>query len=163
MRGHVSAPIAVKLRCLFTFRRRERAMLRFRRMQSLPKFGAVDGQVHNHFNQERTPISRWNFAPRTFGSRIDVPPRWPRGVNSARPEQGWVGAISETILVCLTAPTRITGAPFNAYETEVSVAFATDTSRCGSREIPWWRKATNHLRKQEDQEPECRASPPKSC
>jgi len=24
--------------------------------------------------------------------------RWPHGVNSARPEQGWVGAISETIL-----------------------------------------------------------------
>ena len=35
------------------FRRRERAMLRFRRMQTLQKFGAVHAAVHNHFNQER--------------------------------------------------------------------------------------------------------------
>ena len=51
------------------FRRRERAMLRFRRMRSLQKFAALHGSIHNHFNQERTLISRWNFAPRTFGSR----------------------------------------------------------------------------------------------
>ena len=86
------------------FRRRERAMLRFRRMQSLQRFAAVHGQVHNHFNQERTLISRQNFAPQTFGSRIDAPPRWQHGASFARPEQGRVGAISETILVCLTAP-----------------------------------------------------------
>ena len=88
------------------FRRRERAMLRFRRMGSLQKFAAGHRQVHNHFNQERTLISRRNFAPRTFGSRIDVPLRWPHGASFARPEQGRVGAISETILVCLTAPNR---------------------------------------------------------
>ena len=34
-------------------RRRERAMLRFRRMRSLQKFAAVHSSVHNHFNQER--------------------------------------------------------------------------------------------------------------
>ncbi|QNL20166.1 IS6 family transposase [Hyphobacterium sp. CCMP332] len=34
-------------------RRRERAMLRFRRMQSLQKFAAVHSSVHNHFNLER--------------------------------------------------------------------------------------------------------------
>ena len=56
------------------FRRRERAMLRFRRMHSLQKFAAVHGSIHNHFNQERTLISRQNFAPRTFGSRIAAPP-----------------------------------------------------------------------------------------
>jgi putative transposase len=39
------------------FRRRERAMLRFRRMRSLQKFAAV----HNHFNQERHLYSRANF------------------------------------------------------------------------------------------------------
>ena len=81
-----------------------RAMLRFRRMRSLQKFAAVHGKVHNHFSQERTRISRRNFAPRTFGSRIDAPPRWPHGVNSAGPEQGRVGAISETVLIRLTAP-----------------------------------------------------------
>jgi putative transposase len=40
------------------FRRRERAMIRFRRMKTLQKFAAVHGTVHNHFNQERHLISR---------------------------------------------------------------------------------------------------------
>jgi putative transposase len=40
------------------FRRRERAMERFRRMKTLQKFAAVHGTVHNHFNQERHFISR---------------------------------------------------------------------------------------------------------
>jgi len=35
------------------FRRRERAMLRFRRMRSLQKFVAVHSSVHNHVNSER--------------------------------------------------------------------------------------------------------------
>jgi len=35
------------------FRRRERAMLRFKRMRSLQKFAAVHSSVHNHFNLER--------------------------------------------------------------------------------------------------------------
>ena len=35
------------------FRRRERAMLRFRLMRCLQKFAAVHSSVHNHFNQER--------------------------------------------------------------------------------------------------------------
>ena len=48
------------------FRRRERAMLRFRRMRSLQKFAAVHASVHNHFNQERWLSSRHNFkASRT--------------------------------------------------------------------------------------------------
>ncbi len=40
------------------FRRRERAMERFRKMKTLQKFAAVHGTVHNHFNQERHLISR---------------------------------------------------------------------------------------------------------
>lgn len=43
------------------FRRRERAMLRFRSMRSLQKFVAVHSSVHNHFNQERHLSSRDNF------------------------------------------------------------------------------------------------------
>jgi putative transposase len=43
------------------FRRRERAMLRFRRMRRLQKFAAVHSSVHNHFNQERHFYSRDNF------------------------------------------------------------------------------------------------------
>ncbi|MCL5778704.1 IS6 family transposase [Limibaculum sp. FT325] len=40
------------------FRRRERAMLRFRRMRSLQTFAAVHSSVHNLFNQERSLSSR---------------------------------------------------------------------------------------------------------
>jgi putative transposase len=43
------------------FRRRERAMLRFRQMRSLQKFVAVHSSIHNHFNQERHLYSRTNF------------------------------------------------------------------------------------------------------
>lgn len=48
------------------FRRRERAMLRFRRLRSLQKFAAVHASVSNHFNQERSLSSRPLFkASRT--------------------------------------------------------------------------------------------------
>ncbi len=40
------------------FRRRERAMQRFRCMRSLQKFAAVHSSVYNHFNQERSLASR---------------------------------------------------------------------------------------------------------
>jgi putative transposase len=40
------------------FRRRERAMLRFRRMKTLQKFASVHVSFHNHFNQERHLVER---------------------------------------------------------------------------------------------------------
>jgi putative transposase len=40
------------------FRRRERAMLRFRRTKTLQKFSSVHAQVHNHFSQERHLVTR---------------------------------------------------------------------------------------------------------
>ena len=40
------------------FRRRERAMQRFRSMKTLQKFSSVHAQVHNHFNQERHLVTR---------------------------------------------------------------------------------------------------------
>lgn len=43
------------------FRRRERAMQRFRRMRSLQMFVAVHASVFNHFNSERSFYSRANF------------------------------------------------------------------------------------------------------
>ena len=42
-------------------RRRERAMLRFRRTRSLRKFASIHASVHNLFNQERSLSSRENF------------------------------------------------------------------------------------------------------
>ena len=46
------------------FRKRERAMLRFRRMHTLQKFSAVHASVHNHFNQERHLVSREIYKER---------------------------------------------------------------------------------------------------
>ncbi len=43
------------------FRRRERAMQRFRRMRSLQMFASVHASVCNHFNQERSLSSRTNY------------------------------------------------------------------------------------------------------
>jgi putative transposase len=42
-------------------RRRERAMLRFRRTRSLQKFAAVHSSVYNFFNQDRSLSRRSNF------------------------------------------------------------------------------------------------------
>ena len=48
------------------FRRRERAMLRFRQMRTLQTFASVHASIFNHFNQERHLCSRQNFeAKRT--------------------------------------------------------------------------------------------------
>jgi putative transposase len=46
------------------FRRRERAMLRFRQMKTLQKFSSVHASVHNLFNQERHLISRDDYKAR---------------------------------------------------------------------------------------------------
>lgn len=46
------------------FRRRERAMLRFRQMKSLQKFASVHASFHNHFNQERHPVDRQTYKQR---------------------------------------------------------------------------------------------------
>jgi putative transposase len=46
------------------FRRRERAMMRFRRMHTLQKFSSVHASVHNHFNQERHLVSRYIYKER---------------------------------------------------------------------------------------------------
>ena len=43
------------------FRRRERAMLRYRCMRTLQKFAAVHASVLNHFNSERSLTSRSTF------------------------------------------------------------------------------------------------------
>ncbi len=43
------------------FRRRERAMAKFRSAKSLQKFTSIHASVHNHFNQERHLYNRENF------------------------------------------------------------------------------------------------------
>ena len=46
------------------FRRRERAMQRFRRMKSLQKFASVHASFHNHFSQERHLVDRQTYKLR---------------------------------------------------------------------------------------------------
>jgi putative transposase len=46
------------------FRRRERAMLRFRAMKSLQKFASVHANIADHFNLERHLIDRTTFKER---------------------------------------------------------------------------------------------------
>ncbi len=48
------------------FRRRERAMLRFRRMKTLQQFASVHASFHNHFNQGRHLVSRDQFKHPTL-------------------------------------------------------------------------------------------------
>ena len=43
------------------FRRRERALIRFRQMRTLKKFSSVHAAIHNHFNQDRHRISREKY------------------------------------------------------------------------------------------------------
>ncbi|WP_244624458.1 IS6 family transposase [Sphingomonas sp. So64.6b] len=54
------------------FRRRERAMLRFRRMKTLQKFASVHANVHNHFSLERHIVDRQTFKER----RSDALAEW---------------------------------------------------------------------------------------
>ena len=54
------------------FRRRERAMLRFRGMKTLQKFASVHANVHNHFASERHLVSRQTY-------KETIAKRWLRG------------------------------------------------------------------------------------
>ena len=46
------------------FRRRERAMQRFRSLKMLQKFSSVHSQVHNQFNWERHRVTRQDYKQR---------------------------------------------------------------------------------------------------
>jgi len=50
------------------FRRRERAMLRFRRMKTLQQFASTHASFHNHFNQERHLVSRDEYKARRLAA-----------------------------------------------------------------------------------------------
>ena len=50
------------------FRRREQAMLKFRRMGSLQKFASIHSSVYNHFNHQRHLTSRETFKLRRNAS-----------------------------------------------------------------------------------------------
>lgn len=53
------------------FRRRERAMLRFRQMKTLQKFASVHASVHNHFSQERHLVDRQTYKLRRSAAWVE--------------------------------------------------------------------------------------------
>ncbi len=53
------------------FRRRERAMLRFRRMKTLQKFVSIHATLSNHINHERHIVDRQTFKDRRSAGLTD--------------------------------------------------------------------------------------------
>lgn len=53
------------------FRRRERAVLRFRQMKSPQKFASVHASIHNHFSLERHLVDRATFEERRSAALAD--------------------------------------------------------------------------------------------
>ena len=53
------------------FRRRERAMLRFRQMKTLQKFASVHASFHNHFNSERHLVDRETYRERRSACLVE--------------------------------------------------------------------------------------------
>lgn len=53
------------------FRRRERAMLRFRQMKSLQKFASVHANVHNHFNLDRHLTDRQTYKAARLAALVE--------------------------------------------------------------------------------------------
>ena len=56
------------------FRRRERAMLRFRRMHSLQKFASIHASFHNLFNSQRSLSKRSTFKLNRDAALLWLPP-----------------------------------------------------------------------------------------
>ena len=84
------------------FRRRERAMQRFRSMKALQKFSSIHTQVHNHFNQERHLVTRYSTGLQAETLCRIVRVAHPRGITEA-----WVWAAYlayERTAVALTKP-----------------------------------------------------------
>ena len=52
-------------------RRRERVMLRFRRMKSLQKYASVHANVYNHFNSEHYLIDRQTYKNRRSAALVE--------------------------------------------------------------------------------------------
>ena len=65
------------------FRRRERAMLRFRRMRTLQKFASVHASVHNHFPTAR-PLQNRDHDKQTRAAALAAWRGPPRGLTPGR-------------------------------------------------------------------------------
>src|ERR1700683_3703868 len=66
------------------FRRRERAMQRFRSMKTLQRFSSVHAEVHNHFNHERHLVTRQVYNK-------EEPAGWQGGASPQRTGRSGLG------------------------------------------------------------------------
>jgi len=82
------------------FRRRERAMLRFRQMKSLQKFASVHASLHNHFSQERHLVDRKTCKERRSVAWTE----WPVACRLNLPWGGVRSAKRRAVRIRLTAP-----------------------------------------------------------
>ena len=53
------------------FRRRERAMAKFRDIKTLQKFASIQASIHNHFNHERHLISPLDFKGKREAALVE--------------------------------------------------------------------------------------------
>ena len=53
------------------FRRRQRAMAKFRDIKTLQKFASIQASIHNHFNHERHLISRNKFKAKREAALVE--------------------------------------------------------------------------------------------
>ena len=97
------------------FRRRERAMQRFRSMRSLQKFASVHASVCNHFNQERALYSRRQFQaePSRRSRRVARPRRGIRGSFIVLAETGSNPSDTTKLTLAKLEPSTKTGAVQN--------------------------------------------------
>ena len=82
------------------FRRRERAMLKFRRMKTLQKFASVHANVHIHFNFERHLVDRRTYKERRSAALAE----WQSVMGIVVPDKSPDCIVWRAVRVRLTAP-----------------------------------------------------------
>jgi putative transposase len=101
------------------FRRRERAMLRFRQMKSLQKFASVHASLHNHFNSERHLVDRQTFKARRSAALM----RWTAPT----------ALMCQTEVVSNLRKETVRGTDYQNWNGYVEARFSASWSECGGR------------------------------
>ena len=85
------------------FRRRERAMQRFRSPKTLQKFSSVHAQLHNQFNQERHLVTRQVYKQRRSAALAEW--RASRGIDHRSRDGGRAARRRASVTLTSPAPT----------------------------------------------------------
>jgi putative transposase len=101
------------------FRRRERAMLRFRQMKTLQKFASVHASMHNHFNSERHLVDRETYKLRRSAALM----RWTAPT----------ALMCQTEVVSNLRKETVRGTDYQNWNGYVEARFSASWSECGGR------------------------------